>query len=127
MKKIRDLENNLNGLMRESRKKDLFMKELNESSVFSMKRLNYFMHCHPMLVSSIFMETNLLILTYPLQTLKTRIQARHFKQDICHYIKNNVEKARSQFLNSSDALRYLECLPSNNHSQLRSLLYQQVC
>lgn len=38
------------------------------------------------------MELNLLLLTYPLQTLKTRVQARHAKEDVSYFIKNQVKE-----------------------------------
>lgn len=67
---------------------------MNESGPFSLTRLNYFMHKNPLLFSSLLVESNVLILTYPLQTLKTRIMSRHKAYDLCHFLKNKVEKAR---------------------------------
>lgn len=70
------------------------MREMRESGPISLKKLNYFMHKNPILFTSILVEANILVLTYPLQTLKTRIQSRHKTIDLCHFTKNKVEKAR---------------------------------
>jgi len=51
---------------------------------FFSKNMEYF--------SITVMELNLLLLTYPLQTLKTRIQARHHQEDVSYFIKNQVKE-----------------------------------
>lgn len=84
--------------MNASKKKELFLKELTEKPIYSLDNINYFIHKNTNLITTIFLDVNLMIFTYPLQTIKTRIQSRHMKQDICHYIKNNVEKARKYTL-----------------------------
>lgn len=71
---------------------------MNESGPFSMKKANYFIHKNPLLFSNLLVESNVLILTYPLQTLKTRIMSRHKTYDLCHFLKNNVDKARKRGL-----------------------------
>lgn len=43
-------------------------------------------------VSLTLMEANLLLLTYPLNTIKTRMQANHQKEDVSHFLKNNLKK-----------------------------------
>jgi hypothetical protein len=92
-----EMENNLESLMTTARRKELYLKEVEEAPMFSLKRLNHFIHKNPYLFTGIFCETNLMLLTYPLQTMKTRIQCKHHKVDICHFIKNNVEKSRNSF------------------------------
>ena len=37
------------------------------------------------------MELNLLLVTYSLQTIKTRIQAKHFQEDVSYFLKNKVK------------------------------------
>ena len=103
------------------------MKEMKESSIFSMARLNYFFHSHPGLVTTIFLESNLMVLTYPLQSIKTRIQSRHFKYDLCHFQKNNVEKTRKLVELISSSLRNTQRLHAGSYRKHSPLLYKQVC
>lgn len=92
---IRQLEGSISQLMKQQRKKEQFLREMHEAPFYSLSRLNYFIHKNPTLFTAVFLESNLLILSYPLQTMKTRVQSRHVKFDLCHYSKNAVEKVRT--------------------------------
>jgi len=111
--------------MDEQRRKDRFLREMNEAPFYSLSRLNYFIHKNPMLFTSVFLETNLLFLSYPLQTMKTRVQSRHVKFDLCHYSKNAVEKARTPRL-TSHAQRHRLRLPPDPRRERLPPLHHQV-
>lgn len=99
---------------------------MKESSLFSLSRFNFAVHQNPVLFTNLLLETNLLILTYPLQTMKTRMQSRHKSQDLCHFMKNNVEKARKLTFDLSNALRNSQRLWPDHHGQFIPLLYFSV-
>lgn len=49
------------------------------------------------LFTTSFIELNIMVLTYPLNTIKTRIQAHNLHTDVAKFQKNGVDKARNFF------------------------------
>ena len=55
---------------------------------------------HTEMISNLFLDLNLLLVTFPLNTIKTRVQSKHKFEDVAYFMKNKVDKQCKQFLNN---------------------------
>lgn len=92
-----ELEQNLDDFLDKMQMKTRHKKEVEIAPWFSHTKLGDYIVRNIDLFTTTFVEANALVLTYPAQTLKTRIQSRHSKQDVCHFRKNKVDKARKNY------------------------------
>ena len=66
---------------------------INDKSKFSIEYAVYLIKCYPEILAAFLIETNTLFISYPFNTIKTRIQSRHFNEDVAFFKKNKVEKS----------------------------------
>lgn len=55
---------------------------------------SYYLSRNSELFTNLLMDTNCLLLTYPFNTIKTRIQSKHTYEDVAFFLKNKVEHQR---------------------------------
>ena len=68
--------------------------ESSNSSIFSYKFWSFNISRNLDLFTTLLIDSNLLLIIYPLNTIKTRIQAQHKYEDVSYFLKNKVEKQR---------------------------------
>lgn len=86
-------ENSINKTVRDLKLEEIKKRELSRSPFYSHERIGNFISKNMDWFVPTFLEINLLLLTYPLQSMKTKNQARNLKEDISHFNKNKAIKS----------------------------------
>lgn len=73
-------------------------KKMENASIFSKDFWIYNISNNLDLFSTLFIDSNLLLVIYPLNTIKTRIQAQHKYEDVSYFIRNRVSEKRNSFI-----------------------------
>lgn len=91
-KKREDSENDIIDFMINSEKMKKQKEIYENSSFFSLNFWKFHVSRNTDMLSNLFLDMNLLLLTFPLNTIKTRIQSKHKYEDVSYFLKNNVDK-----------------------------------
>ena len=86
-----DKDSSMRKFMLESKKRDIVDYRRQKESTFSSWRLKYFASKNTEFLSYLLIELNAFLVTQPLLTLKTRMQAKNAQGDYAQYLKNQVE------------------------------------
>lgn len=73
-------------------------KKLSNSSFYSTDFWKFHISTNLDLFTTLFIDSNLLLALYPLNTVKTRIQCQHKYEDVAYFIKNKVAELRNSLV-----------------------------
>ena len=89
---MKEMDSDLKKYMEAVNKLEKEKKELARASVFSFAYWKFNISRNLELFSTLLIDTNVLLALYPLNTIKTRIQAQHKYEDVAYFIKNRVDQ-----------------------------------
>lgn len=95
-KRKHEIDSELDKYLSQVKKLEQEKKEVQNSSIFTYKFWKYNISRNLDLFTTLFIDANLLLILYPLTTIKTRIQAQHKYEDVAYFVKNKVLKERKK-------------------------------
>ena len=82
--------------MRKTERREEEKRRFDGLSFWDWRFWRYQMGRHTEMISNLFLDLNLLLVTFPLNTIKTRVQSKHKFEDVAFFMKNKVDKQCKQ-------------------------------
>lgn len=86
--------------MRKMEKREEERRRFEGLSFWDWRFWRYQMGRHTEMISNLFLDLNLLLVAFPLNTIKTRVQSKHKFEDVAYFMKNKVDKQCKQFFHN---------------------------